>query len=236
MGLAYSLDAEAFNSLDDSIKSLYKQSGDGYRLDIDNDPTVDLQDHVEKLKTAKQHEVDNYNKLRTEHEEKLKELESIQAESDKKVTNVKQSAQDQISKAQEELESQINILKTQLHAKTVKEKANELSQDFTSPNLVSAHIEKRLKLGADGNIQVLDNSGQPTALTLDDFRSELHQDADLKPLLIASKGSGSGASGNTNSGAEVDLSKMNGTQLAQYAKESPENQAAVQKHIQNRNS
>jgi hypothetical protein len=79
--------------------------------------------------------------------------------------------------------------------------ANEIS---TVPALMSEHIKKRLSMEeTDGKLttRVLDAQGQLSALTVDDLKAELKNDATFASIIISSKSSGSGATGGTGGGS-----------------------------------
>jgi len=83
-----------------------------------------------------------------------------------------------------------------------------VTADLFGPNaeIMAPHVAKRIRIDVEGTVttvRVLDKEGKLSAATLDDLKKELRADPKLAPVLIATRGSGSGArqDNNTSGGA-----------------------------------
>lgn len=85
----------------------------------------------------------------------------------------------------------------------------------TAPAVILPHIKSRLSADLEGDkprTVVLDENGQPSALTIEELSKEFIENKDFSSIIIASKASGSGATDKTkgSGGAPakgIDLSK-----------------------------
>lgn len=97
-------------------------------------------------------------------------------------------------------------------------------QISTKPNLILPHIKSRIAVDFDGDepkTRVLDAAGKPTALTPEDLSKEFVANADFADIIIGSKGSGSGASGQQGGGASKKLADMNDAERTAWYQKDP---------------
>jgi len=68
--------------------------------------------------------------------------------------------------------------------------------------------------------RVLDDNGQPTAMTIEEFKESLKNDPELAPVIVGSAASGGGASGGDGGGntGKIDLSKASKEEKMAYLK------------------
>ena len=83
------------------------------------------------------------------------------------------------------------------------------------------HIEKRLKTEhRDGKPQtiVLDDKGQPSAMTVDELKTEFQNDAAFAPLIVGTKANGAGRTGGKESGGATDqeITRSDFDAMSQY--------------------
>jgi hypothetical protein len=86
-----------------------------------------------------------------------------------------------------------------IHDLTVGQAATRLAAELGGNNAdgLMPHILPRLDVDTKtGEVRVLDNKGQPSALTIDELKSELTETSYLAPLIVVSNAAGGGANGN----------------------------------------
>lgn len=229
MTLEVTINNEAFETLDDSIKPLYVQADDGYRLDV-NLPSVDgLKAKNDELlgETKKERE------KRKELEEQLAQIQLEQAraseESHKKngdIEALEKSYQAKLEKLGNESTAREKALQQQIYDLTVGQTATNLANELAikgSANVLLPHIQNRLTLetGDDGQkIRVLDLQGNISALTLDDLKQEFMANDAFKPLIVGNSASGGGATGvHRQKPSALKRSEMTAEQKAKYIRE-----------------
>lgn len=193
MSLKRKITKEEFDKLSEAFKEEYKESNGQFYLDID-------QDGVDAMKLARDHEKE----ARKQAELKLKtleeEIENMKYEGNKNKGNIEaieKSWNEKHSKTNNEWSEKLsklqNSVKKSLIVSTAKQLANDL---FISPNLHSRFIEDRLSVDFDSEvptIRILDNSGKPSALTVEELKQEFKANKEFAPILIGSKASGGSA-------------------------------------------
>ena len=126
-----------------------------------------------------------------------------------------------------ELTTQLATANSSLQGVLVDNVASSLANEIsTVPALLSEHIKRRLSMEeTDGKLttRVLDPQGQPSALSIDDLKAELKNDATFASIIISSKSSGSGATGGTGGGsAEKKFSDMSEVERTTLYKANPD--------------
>lgn len=219
--LKIKLTKEEYEALSDEMKAAYKANGNntGYVLDTDE---------ARELKAAKDRE-----KTRAdEAERKLQELvEEQRTNADKRaresgdVAALEKSWSDKyealkaehetaIAKMKEDGEKLSADLRAAIDTLTVDRDATTVAAEIsTAPKLMLPHLRGRLRaeIGADGAVvtRVLDKSGKPSAMTLDDLKKEFRDNADFSAIIKAGHGSGAGsaAPGNSRTPGSAPLPK-----------------------------
>ena len=203
--LKYKLDS--IDGLDDGVKEMYSKQGDGYVLAIDglpqSDDTAGLKAKVDQLLTEKKSEKEKREKAeadsRTAAEDRARKDGDIEA--------LEKSWSDKFAAREAELSGEISAMKGAVDSMTVDSVAVRLATELALPgsaDLLIPHIKSRLASDTrDGQYVTIvkDSDGRPSALTIDDLKTEFTNNAAFAPVLIGSKASGGGANGSTSGGA-----------------------------------
>lgn len=214
--LKFNLTTDEYTALSDDAKTNYIQDGDNYKLQIDG-----LED-TGALKRAKDREAQAAKEAREEAARLKTELDAIkerEADADKDSKRKKgdiealerswkETADRRVADIQTKLEAAQGQMQTLLVGNVAQSIASEL---FTTPEIAIDFVSKRLKAEFDGDTpitRVLDSSGHPSALTIDEFKKELLANPKLAGILVASKASGGGAGGGSGSGGGASTKKL----------------------------
>lgn len=224
---------ESLDGLSEDIKKEYTEKDGKFYLDIEG---LDEHPGVGALKRAKDHE----KSLRQKAETKVTELEGNLLAKDTEIEGLRTGAvpKDDVNALKTSYEQKLAAKETEFNDRYGKlnglvekhmldGKALELATEIsTVPALLVPHIRGRLKLEeVDGqlSISVLDQTGKPSAASLDDLRKELLSNKNFAPILIGSKASGGGANGGSGGGgASKKLGEMTEAERTQFAKNDPE--------------
>ena len=208
---------EEFDSLDDSKKGAYKESGDSYVLDID-----DGDDSMTKVLRAKERE----RQLRKEAEEKLAAIESERASKEeedlKKRGNIdvlEKSWNEKFENQQAEYSQQIEGYKNFIQKTLGDELAEKMSAEFypDAPKVMIPHFRSRISVDFEpdesGKIvpkrRILDATGQPSALTPDELKKEFLNNTEFAGMVKGTQASGSGTPApTTRPGGASERGKM----------------------------
>lgn len=216
------LELDKLDGLDDSVKSFYEEKDGKFRLKVDGVPDVSgLKNKVDQLLTEKK-EADRKAKEAAEAAEA--ERQAALAKSGD-IDALRQSYEAKLTKREKELMDQLTGLQSQVHGLTVGQTAMavavELAMDGSSDVLLP-HVKQRLSMEiVDGQAvtRVLDKAGKPSAMTIEELKTEFAANPAFAPIIKASKAAGGGASGGNNSGGGAPKSKasLTGTQAERVA-------------------
>lgn len=219
---------DSLDEIDEKFHDLYEKTDDGYQLKVEG-----VED-TGALKRAKDHE----KQARKEAEQRLREaqeqLDAInaakaQAEEDKlrksgDIEALEKSWQEKYQKREQELAQQTEALQANLQKILVDGKAQALAAELAVPGsaeVLMPHIRSRLAtVERDGEFvtAVLDESGKPSALSIDELKAEISGNKAFAPLLVGSNATGSGASPSaSNSSGAVKRGDMGGDKDARVA-------------------
>lgn len=225
--MKYLIDKAAFDALDPAMQALYKPQGDNYVLAIEGLPqpedTSGLKAKVEQLLAEKKTEAEK--RKQAEEEARIAAEEAARKSGDTEALD--RSWNEKHTKALTEKDATLTALQAQIHALTVGAAASGIAGELAvqgSSSVLRRLIEPRLSMEMrDGKttVVVLDNDGRPTALTLDEFKTEVTNDPALAPLVAASKASGGGAAGSRSPGGKNRLSDLSESERIQLAKDNP---------------
>ncbi len=204
------LELDKLDGLDDSVKSFYEEKDGKFRLKVDGVPDVSgLKNKVDQLLTEKK-EADRKAKEAAEAAEA--ERQAALAKSGD-IDALRQSYEAKLTKREKELMEQLTGLQSQVHGLTVGQTAMavavELAMDGSSDVLLP-HVKQRLSMEiVDGQAvtRVLDKAGKPSAMTIEELKTEFAANPAFAPIIKASKAAGGGASGGNNSGGGAPKSK-----------------------------
>ena len=207
MAIKYKLTAEEHAALPEVLRKEYKKDGDAFVVDLEG------AEDTSALKRAKQHEVEARKKaedalraLQTELGTLTEERDNLLKGAVKKddVDRLEASYKQKLTTKEKELSERISALTGNLSTLLVDNVAGSLATKLaTSPALLLPHIKSRLKAVEENGAfitKVIDHEGKPSALTIQDLEKEILANKDFSPILIGSKGSGSGATGSSGAG------------------------------------
>lgn len=231
--MALKLELESVEGLPADVVKEYKLiEVDGkktYKLDLEG-----LED-TGALKRAKDHEKNARQAAEKTAKELAERQEALQEELDQMrrgaipkgdVEKLEGSWKEKLAKKETELTSErdaaLGTLRTLLVDNIAQSIATKISN---SPDLIMPHIKARLttEKTSEGYVtRVLDATGKPSALSIDELQKELTTDKRFSAIIIGSKASGGGAAGGSGagSGAPVVDPKFN------WAKATPSQIAA----------
>lgn len=183
----------SLDEVDQAYHGEYKPDGDGFVLEIEGETPG-----VEAMRRARDNEKESHKTTRA----RLKELET---EMDTMRTQLadKTGSSESIHKSWEkkfadkcaEYDGIISGLNGSLSKVTVGSAAKALSQIFIVPTFAEPNIRARLTteiVDGEAVVRVLDKSGKPSAMSLEDLEKEFRADKELAPALKGSGGSGGG--------------------------------------------
>lgn len=227
--MKYKIDKAAFDALEPSLQAFYKAQGEDYVLAIEglpepqNEDVTGLKAKVAELLNEKKDE-----KLRREQAEEAARIAAEEAARKSGDTEaLDRSWSEKHTKAIGEKETALSALQQQVHALTVGATAARLAGELAvqgSSAVLQKLIEPCLSMEIrDGKpiVVVLDADRRPTALTVDEFKDQLFNDAALAPLIAASRATGGGAPGGKGPGGAKRLSDLSESERKTLATENP---------------
>lgn len=227
-GETMKFEIDSLDGIEENLQSLYEEQNGKYRLKVDG-----LQEFVSAKK-----------KIEAEHREQAEkrakaledELERIKSEAQKAkeekargsgdVEALDKSWQEKYQKLQASLDETNKTWENRAKALTVNAVASSLANELAvqgSSEVLMPHIQSRLSMEVrDGQpVTVVLKDGKPSALTVDELKAEISSNPAFAPLIIGSKASGGGATGNSGSGASQSkkpFSEMSLKERAAYRK------------------
>ena len=208
--LKYKLDS--LDGVDKTLQSFYEEKDGGYVLKVEG-----IDDGAE-LKRAKDHEKRARQQAEKERDELRSQFQAIEEERDNllkasvpksNIEALEKSYKDKIAKLESQYGEQVGKLSGNINKLLVDNQAEALARELAvdgSAAVLIPHIKARLAAEErDGQYQTIirDVDGNPSALTLDDFKNEIRNNPAFAPLLVASKATGGGASQGQGGGAVV---------------------------------
>lgn len=161
-----------------------------------------LQDSVSALE-AKNKE------LKDEKSRAKAEAEKVAQESARKAGDVEaleKSWQEKLANETKERDERLTEYQQMVNRMTAGAEAQKMASELAvqgSADVLLPHIANRLTVelaNGEPKVRVLDGTGKPSALTLDDLKKEISDNKSFAPLLVGSKASGSGDVGKGGKG------------------------------------
>ena len=194
---------KSLDDVDESLQSLYKADGDEFVLKVDGLPDVS------KLKSAKDHEVDERKRIKKEYSELNAKYEALEAEVEANKDENSRGKGDtealdkswraKVQKLEDTHAAKVKSLEGNLNSILVDNKALEIASEISvkgSESVLMPHIKSRLAVEEiDGKFVtvVKDAEGKPSALTLDELKAEINSNTGFAPILAGSQASGGSA-------------------------------------------
>jgi hypothetical protein len=208
MSLKYQL--ENLDGVEDVVKGLYEQKNGKFVLGIDGLPDVaEYETRVKKM-DAKINELLDEKKTEATKRKEAEEATRLAAEEaarkDGDVAALEKSWQDKLAKSEQTYKDDLAKRDAIIDRKTRQAAANELAASLAvegSAKTLLPHIQSRLKTEfRDGEAVtvVLDATGKPSAMTVEELGQEIAADPAFAPIIVASKASGGGAKGTSKGG------------------------------------
>tara|TARA_R110000796_G_scaffold42012_4_gene104139 strand:+ start:2593 stop:3309 length:717 start_codon:yes stop_codon:yes gene_type:complete len=224
---------ETLENLDESLKELYEETDKGYQLKVtgmpapENEDLTGLKNKVDELLREKK-------AVSLKAKEASQEAEAAKLDAAKKGNDTEaldKSWREKFDARETELNSELEKLSGTLITLTSGQTASKIAAEIAvqgSADVLLPHLEKRLKTEfRDGSpvTVVLDKDGKPSAMSMDELKSEFQNSAAFAPLIVGTKANGAGRTGgNESSGAGVneitrsEFDRMNQVQRAKFAK------------------
>lgn len=209
---------DSLDGLSDEIKAFYKEKEGKFYLQVDGGD-VETPESVTALKNAKEHEKNLRVAAERERDAKAAEAETLTGERDTAISErdaanaakgtdtaaLEQSWKDKLQAEKDARAADVSERDSDIERLLVTSEAQRMAAEIsTVPELLEDVIAKRLKVerGDDNKpfTRVLDDKGNPSAKTLDEFKQELLANEKYAAIIISSKGSGGGAGGSDSDG------------------------------------
>lgn len=204
-------EVDTVEGLDAAIAGMYDKTESGkYRLKVEGiEDTSGLKRKVDELLAEKKTESER----RKQEESARKAAEEEAARKAGDVTALEKSWQEKLTRREQELLAQQEALTGSLRSVLVDSEAVKMASRLAvegSADVLLPHIRSRLAVDQrDGKYVtvVLDNTGKPSAATLDELEKEITGNKAFAPLLVGSRasGGGAGASGKGSPGSAASL-------------------------------
>ena len=222
------LEADNLDAIDEPLRSLYEEKDGKFRLKVEGIPDAD---GLKKKNNELLDELKGYKRAQKEKEDALaKEREELLAKSGD-VEALRKSYDEKMTKITTDYSTREQNYQQQLQKLTVGQTATTLAAELAIPGsaqVLLPHIQSRLSMEIRDGVPVtvvLGQDGKPSALTIDDLKSELTANQAFAPIIAASKAAGGGASGSGNGGGAAkkavtrsQFDQMNAVQRMEHLK------------------
>lgn len=218
---------ETLDGLDESLRSLYEERDGKFHLMLEGyeDPAA--------LKRAKDHEKEarknaekQLKELRAEFDELKEKLEDGDVDKNRKkgdVTALEQSYKEKIEKLKADHTKELQNRDGQISKLLVDNVAETMAAELSdAPELLADVIRKRLK-AENGETRVLDDKGELSATTLDEFREEIRTNKKYAAIIRGGQanGGGSGGGGGKGGGATKPFKDMSEKERTELSRSNP---------------
>ena len=210
--MALKMTLDSLEGLSKEMAALYTKGDDGkYTLGVEGLPSNDttaLKKALEAERAEKASLKEKWDKYEAETKvaqaKAAKEAEEL-ARKNGDIAAIEKSWKEKMTAREKELKDQVSAEHKALEAVTVDAKATELAAKLFGPQapILTGNIRSRLRMETvEGKptIRVLDESGQPSAMTMAELEKSFVDNPLYKPLIVAGRGSGSGANGSNAGG------------------------------------
>lgn len=217
------LELDKIDGVPEAIRPMYEEKDGKFRLKVNGLPDVSglkakNEDLLTEAKAAKK-------RLKEFEEAAEREKSELLAKSGD-VTAIRASYEEKLAKQREEYEGRLSGLSGQLQGLTVGQTATALAAELAIPGsapVLLPHIKSRLGMEMRDGVPttvVLGADGKPSAMTIEELKSELSSNQAFAPIIAASKATGGGASGGgKGGGAAKSLTRQQFDALSHAAKQ-----------------
>ncbi|MFI8394195.1 hypothetical protein ACIGEI_09755 [Pseudomonas sp. NPDC078863] len=231
--MKYLIDKAAYDALEPSMQAFYKAQGEDYVLAVEGLPAPE---DVTGLKAKNDELLAELRANKTKARE-AEEAARIAAEDAARKSGdteaLDRSWQEKHTAALAEKDGTLSALQAQVHALTVGATAARVAGELAvqgSAAVLQQIIEPRLSMElreGKPTVVVLDAERRPTALTVEEFKTQLYNDASLAPLIASSRASGGGAAGGKGGGAAKTWNQLTGMERVELRRTNPAEHARL---------
>lgn len=231
--MKYLIDKAAYDALEPSMQAFYKAQGEDYVLAVEGLPAPE---DVSGLKAKNDELLAELRANKTKARE-AEEVARIAAEDAARKSGdteaLDRSWQEKHTAALAEKDGTLSALQAQVHALTVGATAARVAGELAvqgSAAVLQQIIEPRLSMElreGKPTVVVLDAERRPTALTVEEFKTQLFNDASLAPLIASSRASGGGATGGKGGGAAKTWNQLTGMERVELRRTNPAEHARL---------
>lgn len=206
MALKTRITKDEHAALPDALKEHYKESGGAYVLDSDDANELRrAKDRADEEARIAKEERDRLRGEKEAAEAAARAAEEERVRKSGDVAAIEASWQAKLAAAEAKGKVEADKLRDQIAKLTVDAKAEAIAAEIsTVPELIQPLIRARLEADLSGDVpfaRVLDATGKPSALSLDDLKKEFVANEKYAAIIVGSKANGGGAGENTPSGA-----------------------------------
>ena len=199
MSIKYNVTSEELAQLDEAQQSLYTQTENGYRLNVEgvistaeaDAREAGLRENRDKLLAEKK----RIDELKREAEAEARRAEEERLKKANDYEQLYKSSEAERNKASSELKNLQAQIETQRVSRQASEVASSLTKDTARAKLLAEQLTSRLSF-VDGELRVLDSTGNLTVSTIDELTQSIKKEY---PFLIdGTQATGGGTSGSTS--------------------------------------
>lgn len=231
--MKYLIDKAAYDALEPSMQAFYKAQGEDYVLAVEGLPAPE---DVSGLKAKNDELLAELRANKTKAREAEEAARIAAEDAARKSGNTEaldRSWQEKHTAALAEKDGTLSALQAQVHALTVGATAARVAGELAvqgSSAVLQQIIEPRLSMElreGKPTVVVLDAERRPTALTVEEFKTQLFNDAALAPLIASSRASGGGATGGKGGGAAKTWNQLTGMERVELRRTNPAEHARL---------
>lgn len=193
---------ESLEGVDENLHSLYEQKDGAYFLKVSGVVSESDVDGLKASRDALLTEKKEAQRLKDEAEAERLRVEREALEADAKAKGNWEALDKSYQEREIELkrlsQEREDALRKQVYKLTVGDQALKMASEISKPHaqgVLTRFIEERLTLDESGNVRVLDMQGKPSAMTIEDLKTEFKNNAMFQDIVVVNNASGGGASG-----------------------------------------
>lgn len=193
---------ESLDGLDEPLHALYAQKDGAYFLNVSGVVSEDELTGIKANRDALLAEKKEQQRLAQEAEsERLRIEREANEEAARKAGDwqaLEDSYKTKLSEKEAEFLAQSDTLRKQVYKLTVGDQALKLASEISKPHaqgILTRFIEERLTLDESGVVRVLDLQGKPSAMTIEDLKTEFKDNAMFQDIVVVNNSTGGGATG-----------------------------------------
>lgn len=230
--MSLKFEVDSLDGLDEGIAGLYEQHGDKFRLKVEGiDPADELKEALRKEREERKAAKERAEALEREARERAEEAAAKSGDIDA----LRESFEEKLARLQAESAEAIKVRDSLLLDRAKNDAVAEVAKLAIAgkDKGLRAYLANRIKAELkDGQVSVtvLDESGRPSASTIEDLRKEIESDvASWGDVIAASYASGGGAAGSKGGGAAKTWDQLSGMERVELRRSNPAEHARLKK-------